>query len=160
LQQPAFDVAKAAHPGIFVFCLRRPPLSETNAPMALHRDIFWVGRQWAVTGHGIQACNQKQKGNFDVEASRLWEDGALDGIRAEAWLNVDDFEKALEVARKYYPAPPPKAAPPAPVVPDLKVTSNTEVRIEAPKPVVQKFELRIESWPAKFVRPWRIRIRR
>jgi len=23
--------------------------------MALHRDIYWVGRQWAVTGYGIQA---------------------------------------------------------------------------------------------------------
>jgi hypothetical protein len=128
--------------------------------MALHRDIFWVGRQWAVTGHGIQACNQKQKGKFDVEASRLWEDGALDGIRAEAWLNVEDFEKALEVARKYYPEPPPKAVSPEPRVRELKQAPNTEVRIEAPKPVAQKFELRIEGWPAKFVRPWRIRIRR
>ena len=39
--------------------------------MALHRDIFWVGRQWAVTGYGVQACDQKQKGQFDIEASRL-----------------------------------------------------------------------------------------
>ena len=36
--------------------------------MALHRDIFWVGRQWAVTGYGVQACDQKQKGQFDIEA--------------------------------------------------------------------------------------------
>ena len=35
--------------------------------MALHRDIYWVGRQWAVTGYGMQACNQKQKGQFDIE---------------------------------------------------------------------------------------------
>ena len=78
--------------------------------MALHRDIFWVGRQWAVTGYGIQACNQKQKGQFDIEGSRLWEDGVQESLRAEAWLNIEDFEKAVEVARKYYPEPPRKAA--------------------------------------------------
>ena len=49
--------------------------------MALHRDIYWVGRQWAVTGYGIQACDQKQKGQFDIEASRLWEDGVLESVR-------------------------------------------------------------------------------
>ncbi len=85
--------------------------------MALHRDIYWVGRQWAVTGYGIQACNQKQKGKFDIEGSRLWEDGVLESIRAEAWLNIEDFEKALEAARKYYPEPPRKVAPPEPSVP-------------------------------------------
>ena len=127
--------------------------------MALHRDIFWVGRQWAVTGYGVQACNQKQKGSFDIEASRLWEDGVLDGIRAEAWLNVDDFEKALEVARKYYPEPLRKAAPPEPAVRDFKEAPKTEVRIETPTPAPQRFELRVDGWPAKFVRPWRIRIR-
>ena len=43
--------------------------------MALHRDIYWVGRQWAVTGHGMQTVDQKLKGEFDIEASRLWEEG-------------------------------------------------------------------------------------
>ena len=61
--------------------------------MALHRDIYWVGRQWAVTGYGIQAFDQKQKGKFDIEASRLWEDGVLEGIRALKWLNSEDFDK-------------------------------------------------------------------
>ena len=42
--------------------------------MALHRDIFWVGRQWAVTGFGLQAVDQRLKGAFDVEGTRLWED--------------------------------------------------------------------------------------
>ena len=27
--------------------------------MALHRDIFRIGRQWAVTGFGIQAVDQR-----------------------------------------------------------------------------------------------------
>jgi hypothetical protein len=26
--------------------------------MALHRDIFWIGRQWAVTGFRMQAENR------------------------------------------------------------------------------------------------------
>ena len=30
--------------------------------MALHRDIHWIGRQWAVTGHGMQLIDQKLKG--------------------------------------------------------------------------------------------------
>ena len=62
--------------------------------MALHRDVYWVGKQWAVTGNGIQACNQKQRGKFDVEAARLWDDGVLESVRALKWLNLDDFEKA------------------------------------------------------------------
>lgn len=140
--------------------------------MALHRDIFWVGRQWAVTGYGIQACNQKQKGQFDIEGSRLWEDGVQEGLRAEAWLNIEDFEKALAVARKYYPEPPRKAAPPEEKVlglietvlkepglseKRLKETTLEESPVEALKPATEKFELRIEAWPAKFVPLWRIR---
>ena len=62
--------------------------------MALHRDIYWVGRQWSVTGFGLQAVDQKQKGKFDIEASRLWEDWEFENIRTEKWLNLDDFESA------------------------------------------------------------------
>jgi hypothetical protein len=127
--------------------------------MALHRDIFWVGRQWAVTGYGLQACNQKQKSQFDIEGSRLWEEGRLERLRAEAWLNIDDFEKALAVARKYYPEPPRKAAPPQPSAADVKAAPDPEVPVEIPKPAAETFELRIGAWPAKFVRQWRIRIR-
>jgi hypothetical protein len=138
--------------------------------MALHRDIYWVGRQWAVTGFGLQACNQKQKGKFDVEASRLWQDGVLESIRAEPWLNVADFEKAVDVARQRFPPPPRKAVPPketalGPAETALKKTGPRdagpkESPKEAPKPAVQTFAMRIDGWPAKFVRPWRIRIRR
>src|SRR5664279_618717 len=119
--------------------------------MALHRDIYWVGRQWAVTGYGIQACNQKQKSQFDIEGARLWEDGVQERLRAEAWLNIEDFEKALEVARKYYPEPPRKAAPPAQGIPDLKAGGlkaipASESPVEVPKNMAaQKFELRIAS---------------
>jgi hypothetical protein len=120
--------------------------------MALHSDIFWVGRQWAVTGYGVQACDQKQKSKFDIEASRLWEDGVLESVRALKWLNVQDFDKALDVARKYYPEPPRKAAPPAP---PPKANGATE----PPKLVVQQFQMRIKGWPAKFVPMWRVRVR-
>jgi hypothetical protein len=121
--------------------------------MALHREIYWVGRQWAVTGYGIQACDQKQKSKFDIEASRLWEDGVLESRRALQWLNIEDFEKALSVARKHYPEPPRKAAPPEASASRLK----DSVPIE---PLALKFDMRVEGWPAKFVRPWRIRIKR
>jgi len=133
--------------------------------MALHRDIYWVGRQWAVTGHGIQACNQKQKSAFDIEASRLWEDGVLDRLRAEAWVNTADFDQALEVARKHFSEPSRKAAPAEQSVSELKQTSLQEIPAaeippEAPKLPAQKFEMHVQGWPARFVRPWRIRVRR
>jgi hypothetical protein len=142
--------------------------------MALHRDIYWVGRQWAVTGYGIQACDQKQKGQFDIEAARIWEDSVLESMRVLKWLNIEDFNKALSIARARYPEPPRKAAPlpVAPVVsetdlketslqePGLKEASPKDVPISEPKPGWQKFNMRVEGWPAKFVPQWRIRIRR
>ena len=72
--------------------------------MALHRDIFWVGRQWAVTGYGVQACDQKQKGHFDIEASRLWDDDAdRNPARSRNGSIVEDFDKALAIARQAFP---------------------------------------------------------
>ena len=44
--------------------------------MALHRDIYWVGRQWAVTGFGVQAVDQRLKGTFDIE---VWMPGQGEG---------------------------------------------------------------------------------
>jgi len=130
--------------------------------MALHRDIYWVGRQWAVTGYGLQACNQKQKGKFDIEGVCLWEDGALERLRAETWLNIEDFEKALVVARKYYPEPARKPAPSVARLDETRLppTPPREIAAEASKPAPDRFEMRIGAWPAKFVRPWRIRIHR
>jgi hypothetical protein len=145
--------------------------------MALHREIYWVGRQWAVTGYGLQACDQKHKGRFDIEAARVWEDGVLESVRVLKWLNSEDFDKALAVARKHFPEPPGKTAPLVEsVLPEeralpeervlglietvLKETSLKASPAEEPKPAVQKFNMRIESWPAKFVPQWRVRIRR
>jgi hypothetical protein len=79
--------------------------------MALHRDIFWIGRQWAVTGFGLQAVDQRLKGAFDIEAARLWEDDLPQRMRALAWLNAADFNKALDMARGRFPQPPRKNLP-------------------------------------------------
>lgn len=162
--------------------------------MALHRDIYWVGRQWAVTGHGIQAVDQRLKGKFDIEASRVWEDGLLEGMRSEAWVNAEDLDRALAIARKHHPEPPRSAAPldesvldlietvlketgsdqagPKPAdskeagsgetaePPCLNAASVTEPAVEPPKPAAHLFDMHVESWPAKFVPQWRIRMRR
>lgn len=78
--------------------------------MALHRDIFWVGKQWAVTGYGMQAVDQKQKSRFDIEASRLWEDNLLEGLSEQRWFNPDDFNAGLSIARAKYPESPGNAS--------------------------------------------------
>jgi hypothetical protein len=141
--------------------------------MALHRDVYWVGKQWAVTGSGIQACNQKQRGKFDIEAARLWEDGVLESVRTLTWLNLEDFEKAVSVAREYYPEPPRTA----PTAPDLTVSrlrgggpkdiagkevvakndASIELRKDSPKPAIRGFDMRSGHLRAKFVPVWRIR---
>ena len=143
--------------------------------MALHRDIYWIGSQWAVTGYGIQACDQKRKCGFDIEAWRIWEDGVLDGMRALTWLNIEDFDRAIEIARLHYPEPPRKIPLPEERAVDLietmlkefgqkaesrKAPSAKESAIEPEIPALQIFEMRIESWPAKFVPQWRIRMKR
>jgi hypothetical protein len=137
-------------------CGAQATLGNEHSKMALHRDVYWVGRQWAVTGSGIQACDQRQKSQFDIEASRLWEDGVLEGMRALAWLNIEDFEKALSVARQRYPEPFRKAVP----LEESASGSQDRSAIELPRPAAQKFNMRVEGWPARFVRPWRIRIKR
>jgi hypothetical protein len=135
--------------------------------MALHRDIYWVGKQWAVTGHGIQACNQKQKSQFDIEGARLWDDGVQEAVRAEKWVNTDDFEKAVAVARKYYPEPPgwtpPKkpAAPleiaPAPPPPAKPAPPPIVVPESSIKPAAPNFDMHFEGLGGKLTPVWRIR---
>jgi hypothetical protein len=123
--------------------------------MPLHRDIYWVGRQWAVTGYGMQAVDQRLKGVFDIEISRLWDDGLAESLSAGGWLNAEDFAKGLFVARAKFPEPARKA----PLVdpPELSVSrSDDHAPDEPPKPVPQDFDLHIESWTAKLVSPWRV----
>jgi hypothetical protein len=111
-------------PGMFNLFLRRVPFDNEFASMALHRDIFWVGRQWAVTGHGLQAVDQKQKSKFDIGISRLWEHDLTDGLSAERWFNAEDFSKGLSIARARYPEPGEtgNAESPQPIEPEPEPT--------------------------------------
>ena len=124
--------------------------------MPLHRDIYWVGRQWAVTGYGMQAIDQKLNGIFDIEVSCLWDDSLSERMHALKWLNVADFDKGLAAARKHYPEPARQAAPPEESVSRLKDVAAAE----QPKPAAETFDMRSEGLPAKFVSPWRIRRQR
>ena len=125
--------------------------------MALHRDIYWVGRQWAVTGYGMQAVDQRLQGRFDIEAARLWDDDLSESLNAGGWLNPEDFAKALAVARTRYPQPPRKVPEPPQ---ESALGLNGGAPTELPKPLVPRFSMRIERWPARFLRPWRARVRR
>jgi hypothetical protein len=133
--------------------------------MPLHRDIFWVGKQWSVTGYGMQAIDQKLKGKFDIEVSRLWDDGLDDELRGEKWFNAKDFDKGLAEARKHYPEPPRKAAPKArkavlalavPAAPD-----NSTIAKDPPKaaPAPASLAMHLEGGRARFLQTWRVRVR-
>jgi len=74
--------------------------------MVLHRDIFWLGRQWAVTGLGIQVVSRKLEGKFDVEVARLWDEDLTQPLLSEPWFDMDDFTEALELARKRFSETP------------------------------------------------------
>ena len=162
--------------------------------MPLHRDIHWIGRQWAVTGHGMQLIDQKLKGFFDIEATRLWDEALIETMRAKEWLNVADFDKGLEVAQKRYkdqpravsqppqemispaqpvaPVAPSAAAPPSvPIEPLPEVATPVQIAtpaepppqkpetIEPAKPAPGKFDMRFLG-AAKFIRPWRVQVRK
>jgi hypothetical protein len=140
--------------------------------MPLHRDIYWVGRQWAVTGHGMQAIDQKLNGIFDIEISGLWDDNLAERMHALKWLNAADFDKGLAAARKHYPQPDRQAAPPEESVSraeEESVSRSNEESVsrlkdgaaaEQPKPAAETFDMRSEGLPARLVSPWRIRRQR
>ncbi len=78
----------------------------------LHRDVYWLGKQWAVTGYGIQAVSKKFGMRFDIEAARIWEDDLEDALASEPWFDADDFRQALAVARKRSQESPLSFSPP------------------------------------------------
>jgi hypothetical protein len=145
--------------------------------MPLHRDIFWVGKQWSVTGHGMQAIDQKLKGKFDIEVSRLWDGDLQDELCDEKWFNAKDFDKGLAEARKRFPEPPRKAAPKPrkaalvlaePALPDesakaedtkSKDSKSKDLPKANPDPAPVSFAMRIEGSRAKFLPAWRVRVR-
>ncbi len=128
--------------------------------MPLHRDIFWVGRQWAVTGYGIQAVNQKRHGDFDIEASRIWDEVLLENLRAQEWFNAEDFNKGLTAARARYPqqqqTAPLQEAVPLPVA----TIEPQKLEYKPEPPAASQFDFRIDRWPAQFTSLWRVRVKR
>ena len=68
--------------------------------MTLHRDIYWLGRQWAVTGLGIQAVDKKLDGQFDIGVSRIWEDDLAAPMESLDWFDAADFANVVAAARK------------------------------------------------------------
>jgi hypothetical protein len=145
--------------------------------MALDRNIYWVGRQWAVTGVGVQAVDQRLKGAFDIEIARLWDDGLPERMREQAWFNPEDFDKALSVARARFAEQPRKPLPliesvleliqqPAPAeqaqssepAPDLTTRLSEVLSVEQPpRPALPPMALRVERASAKFLPQWRVR---
>ena len=150
--------------------------------MALHRDILWIGRQWAVTGHGMQLIDQRLEGAFDIEVARLWDDDLIESLRAKAWLKAEDFEKGLEVARTRHsqpqaglipaveppaaaiepvaPLPPPEPELPARVEPQPppvppETASPQRHPIEPPSEALPALQMKVDG-SAKFTRPWRV----
>lgn len=68
--------------------------------VVLHRDVFWLGKQWAVTGYGVQAVSKKHNMKFDIEVSQIWGDDLDAPMRDLPWFNAQDFAEAVERARK------------------------------------------------------------
>jgi hypothetical protein len=114
--------------------------------MPLHRDIFWIGRQWAVTGHGMQLIDQRLMGAFDIEVARLWDDDLIARMRAKAWLNAADFDKGLAVARTRHPQL--QAASTSVVAPPVPAIEPIAPSLPAAKPEAPKFETRRPERPA------------
>ena len=131
--------------------------------MALHCDIFWIGRQWAVTGFGMQAINQKHGGQFDIAIERLWDDDLPDGLRDQKWFNPDDFAKGLAIAQARHRKPPSRPAPP----PVQNTTSAEAAPPEAADPDPLKpaealpslLQMSASGHTAKLLRVWRMRRR-
>ncbi|TQF38253.1 hypothetical protein UNPF46_17170 [Bradyrhizobium sp. UNPF46] len=116
--------------------------------MALHRDIFWVGRQWAVTGAGIQAVDQRLRGVLDIEIARLWDDDLVRSRRAKPGVNAADFDKALTVARERFPESNPLVA---------QLEALGVIGAPVVSPAVPAMKLRAEGRLARFLPQWRIR---
>jgi hypothetical protein len=124
--------------------------------MALHRDILWIGRQWAVTGHGMQLIDQRLMGAFDIEVACLWDDDLIDRMRAKEWLNAADFDKGLAVARRRHKQPEPGSEPVVAAEPALPAAAiPPPAPIESAQPSSPDLQMKVDG-AARFARPWRV----
>ncbi|WP_213287473.1 hypothetical protein [Bradyrhizobium sp. sGM-13] len=137
--------------------------------MALHRDILWIGRQWAVTGHGMQLIDQRLMGAFDIEVARLWDDDLIARMHAKEWLNAADFDKGLAVARTRHTQPETGSAPVAAALPAIEpVAASSPKPVDASPPSLPvesaqqaspDLQMKIDGG-ARFARPWRVWIKK
>lgn len=72
----------------------------------LTEPVHWKGRQWAVTGYGIEALD----GMYHVPPADIWprSDGTLpwlDALCRRYGTDREDLTAALEVARARWPDP-------------------------------------------------------
>ncbi|KQU19042.1 hypothetical protein ASG63_07795 [Methylobacterium sp. Leaf94] len=72
----------------------------------LTEPVHWRGRQWAVTGYGIEALD----GMYHVSAAEIWSgpDGTLPWLEAlhrRYGTDREDLDAALKVARTIWSAP-------------------------------------------------------
>jgi hypothetical protein len=70
---------------------------------ALSKPVYWTGRQWAVTKHGIEA----RDGKYAIAGNRVWEEeddyGWIRHMDEKGWVDMDDFAETLRIARKRWP---------------------------------------------------------
>ncbi|WP_419951658.1 hypothetical protein [Methylobacterium sp.] len=76
----------------------------------LTEPVHWQGRQWAVTGFGIESLD----GMYHVQASEIWDEngrppGWLESLYRRYGTDRDDLRTALKVARSLWS--PPSATP-------------------------------------------------
>jgi hypothetical protein len=83
------------------------PIRISDVEVANHGDpltepIFWIGKQWAVTGYGVEC----RDGTYFIEAKRLWQDepdwGWKKHMAEKDWVDLADFSAALDWARQHY----------------------------------------------------------
>jgi hypothetical protein len=80
----------------------RPHCASRNC--RLRKPVYWVGRQWAVTGRGVESYEY----DYPIERDRLWEDedhghGWITHMAEKEWVDLPDFCEALRVARMRWP---------------------------------------------------------
>ena len=68
--------------------------------------VHWRGRQWAVTGFGIEALD----GMYHVPAAEIWLEGSepprwVRDLRQRYGTDRDDLDAALKVARTVFAVP-------------------------------------------------------
>jgi hypothetical protein len=87
-----------------------PPAYVSSTDVAvtgepLHKSIYWQGRQWAVTGYGIEC----RDGKYQIAGSRVWESnqghGWVEHMEEKEWVDLSDFVEALRLARGRWAKP-------------------------------------------------------